>query len=183
MRRTKTYGFSEGNIYRNGELCGKYDLITGAISEMNEKLTPAQTMLIDFLAKEKLGLVKRKGKHQRHRRREVSQEAPTILKFQAPPEGKPLVEVFAAEKTREIPPAPEQDPRYGDKTPAFIKWMFANHPEEAKKKYGGRVIQGIRMPLVIEKVPELPAIPDVPIGADLAESAMAEEKAEQWVKR
>jgi hypothetical protein len=181
MNRTRTYAFSEGNIYRNGEPCGKYDLITGEISELNADLSDAQKMLVAFLVREKLGLVKR---NRRGKRRHVPRPGqPNIVKFEAPPEGKPLVEVFAAEKAREIPPAPEQDPRYGDKTPAFIKWMFANHPEEAKKKYGGRVIQGIRMPLVIEKVPELPAIPDVPIGSDLRESAMAEEKAEQWIKR
>jgi hypothetical protein len=181
MRRTKTYAFSEGNIYRNGELCGSYDLITGEVSELNADLSDAQKMLVAFLVKEKLGLAKR---NRRGKRRHVPRSGqPNIVKFQAPPEGKPPVEVLAAEKAPEIPPAPEQDPRYGDKTPAFIAWMFANRPEEAKKKYGGRVIQGIRMPLVIEKVPELPAIPDVPIGADLAESAMAEEKAEQWVKR
>jgi hypothetical protein len=170
MNRTRTYAFSEGKIYRNGEPCGSYDLITGEVSELNADLSDAQKMLVAFLVREKLGLVKR---NRRGKRRHVPRPGqPNIVKFEASPRDKPPVEA-----------PPEKDPRYGDKTPAYVEWMFKCHPEEAKKKYGGRVIQGIRMPLVIEKVPELPTIPDLPIGSDLPSSAMALEKAEEWIKR
>ncbi len=34
-------------------------------------------------------------------------------------------------------PEPPKDYR-GDKTPAFINWMFRNHPEKAAKRYANR---------------------------------------------
>lgn len=34
--------------------------------------------------------------------------------------------------------APEQDPMLGDKTPAFVDWLYANRPEEAARRYQGR---------------------------------------------
>lgn len=77
---------------------------------------------------------------------------------------------------------PEQDPRMGDKTPAFVEWMFKHKPEEAKKRYGGRKVMGIQLPLNLEKTPEFPKQPETTFG-DIPESSMAEEKAEQWMKK
>lgn len=42
--------------------------------------------------------------------------------------------------TESIPPAPVMDPMQGDKTPAYVEWMFKYNPAEAAKKYNGRVV-------------------------------------------
>lgn len=40
------------------------------------------------------------------------------------------------EKDPDIPPAPEFDPMQGDKTPAYVDWMFRWHPRAYEVKYG-----------------------------------------------
>lgn len=32
------------------------------------------------------------------------------------------------------------DPAMGDKTPAFVNWLYANHPEDAAKRYANRIV-------------------------------------------
>jgi hypothetical protein len=39
-------------------------------------------------------------------------------------------------KKKDIPPAPKKDPRFGDKTPAFVEWMKRYKPEEYRALYG-----------------------------------------------
>lgn len=45
------------------------------------------------------------------------------------------------QKLRTYPDAPKYDER-GDKTPAFVDWLFANHPKDAEHRYFGRKLQG-----------------------------------------
>jgi hypothetical protein len=48
----------------------------------------------------------------------------------------------------EIPPAPKQDPRMGDKTPAYREWFRKHHTqEEYEKRYGGRKVSDTPGPL------------------------------------
>lgn len=44
-------------------------------------------------------------------------------------------------KLRTYPDAPKYDHR-GDKTPAFVDWLFANHPHDAEVRYLNRKIAG-----------------------------------------
>ena len=77
---------------------------------------------------------------------------------------------------------PEQDPRMGDKTPAFVEWMFKHKPEEAKKRYAGRKVLGVQLPLGLDKVPTFTKTVEKS-GGDIPESSMAKEEPEQWLKR
>lgn len=40
----------------------------------------------------------------------------------------------------EIPPEPEQDPRYGDKTPAYVDWMRNHRPADYAVRYANRKV-------------------------------------------
>lgn len=44
-------------------------------------------------------------------------------------------EEFASDQP---PPPPPQDPRLGDKTPAYMEWLGHYFPEEFKERYRGR---------------------------------------------
>ena len=52
----------------------------------------------------------------------------------------PRVEVWDRNEfaSSQAPPAPPQDPRLGDKTPAYMEWLGHYHPDEYKKRYKGR---------------------------------------------
>lgn len=52
----------------------------------------------------------------------------------------PLPDEPKRTRKRDIPPAPDQDPRTGDKTPAFARWLRQYRPEQAAKQYAGRNI-------------------------------------------
>jgi hypothetical protein len=79
---------------------------------------------------------------------------------------------------------PEQDPRMGDKTPAYVEWMFKHKPEEAKKLYAGRKVMGVRLPLGLDKVPQFPkTASQLQSSGDIPESSMAKEEPEQWLNR
>lgn len=43
-------------------------------------------------------------------------------------------------KSKTYPDAPAMDPAMGDKTPAFVNWLYANHPEDAAKRYANRIV-------------------------------------------
>jgi hypothetical protein len=43
-------------------------------------------------------------------------------------------------KSKTYPDAPAMDPAMGDKTPAFVNWLRANHPEDAAKRYANRIV-------------------------------------------
>lgn len=77
---------------------------------------------------------------------------------------------------------PDQDPTMGDKTPAYVEWMFKHKPDEAKKIYAGRKVMGVQLPFKIEKTPEFPKLPDTTPG-DIPESSMAPDASEQWLKK
>ena len=84
-----------------------------------------------------------------------------------------------------VPPPPPQDPRYGDKTPAYAEYMFKFFPDKAKKLYAGRKIMGTVLPPFIEETPvfaeEKKPLP--PIGGDLPDDAMTYEAPEQWFRK
>lgn len=161
MQIQRVYLIEDGKIYRNGELVGTYDSM--AELQFCAQLSPPQQMQIRLLVREKLGMVSRK------RGRRPRTASSPVLDLTIPPVG-------------ESPPAPAQDPRYGDKTPDFVEWMFRYHPAEARKKYALRRIQGIRMPGENDAFPQLPKVEIAPIG-DIPESAMQEEAKEQWVRK
>jgi len=83
---------------------------------------------------------------------------------------------------QDVPPAPEMDPRLGDKTPAYMEWLATFYPEDFKKRYAGRKVMGERMPPTIAeaKVPK-EGKPLPPVGSDIPEGAMAKEAKEQWL--
>lgn len=69
-----------------------------------------------------------------------------------------------------VPPEPAQDPRYGDKTPAWVEWFATNYPEEFKVRFKGRkthLTKGLN--------PHLS-----PPGGDVPESSFGKDPAEQW---
>lgn len=70
----------------------------------------------------------------------------------------------------------------GDKTPAFVEWMFKHQPEEARKRYAGRKVMGLQLPFKIEGTPKFPKLPDNTPG-DIPESSMAKEEPEQWLNK
>lgn len=84
----------------------------------------------------------------------------------------------------EIPEAPPQDPRYGDKTPAYAEYLFKFFPDKAKKLYAGRKLMGVVLPPVLNETPvfkeEAKKLP--PVGGDIPPGAMAHEAEEQWVR-
>jgi len=43
-------------------------------------------------------------------------------------------------KSKTYPDAPAMDPAAGDKTPAFVNWLYAHHPEDAAKRYANRIV-------------------------------------------
>lgn len=56
--------------------------------------------------------------------------------------GKPLPRTVDAPvskiKSKGYAGAPPMDPDMGDKTPAFVDWLYENHPEDAARRYYGR---------------------------------------------
>ena len=49
-------------------------------------------------------------------------------------------------KGRNYPDAPAMDVELGDRTPAFVNWLFATHPEDAKIRYAYRDIWPTSLP-------------------------------------
>lgn len=43
-------------------------------------------------------------------------------------------------KLKTYPGAPAMDPAMGDKTPAFVRWLRENHPDDAAKRYANRIV-------------------------------------------
>lgn len=97
-----------------------------------------------------------------------------------PPATKKVMEKKADEEAEEDK-GPKQDPRMGDKTPAYAKWLAKNKPEEFKKRYAGRKVMGVQLPPVIKEIPKFPEGDIQPIGGDVPESSMAKEAKEQWL--
>ena len=88
---------------------------------------------------------------------------------------------MSKQTTANDPPA--QDPTMGDKTPAYVEWMFKNKPEEAKKRYAGRKVLGVHLPVGLDKVPQFPKTDVKPAGGDIPETSMEKEAPEQWLNR
>ena len=70
-----------------------------------------------------------------------------------------------ANKDPEPEQPPPQDPKLGDKTPAYIAWLRRTNPKEAEKRYSGRKISA-----------------DAPLSApgDIPEKDIPEERKEEW---
>jgi hypothetical protein len=72
-----------------------------------------------------------------------------IIDLMLRPTGKTLVEVFTE-------PPPPQDPKLGDKTPAYIAWLKRAHPKEAETRYSGRKISESASVSTHGDIPEIP---------------------------
>lgn len=83
----------------------------------------------------------------------------------------------------DVPPPPPQDPRYGDKTPAYVEYMFKFFPDQAKQLYGGRKVMGKLLPPVISDVPNFERKPLPPLEGDLSTDAMETEPDEVWMRK
>lgn len=66
--------------------------------------------------------------------------------------GEPLrgipVETIAAVRANAWPDAPAMDPEIGQRTPAFVNWLWANHPKDAKIVYAYKDIWPTVLPAV-----------------------------------
>ena len=83
----------------------------------------------------------------------------------------------------EPPPAPEMDPRLGDKTPRYVLWYFAHHDaDEVAKKYGGRRISGTVLPLRPTAPPDFKTMDKPPTG-DIPKDAIEVEAKEVWIRK
>jgi hypothetical protein len=112
-----TYQFKEGIIFRRGEEVGHYDEETNAITSLREDL-PKQ---IRGILGNKLAGLKARGK--------------PLIEVLAP---RPAVTAESEYSSYQPPPAPEMDPKLGDKTPAYIEWMRKYKPQEAEQRYHNR---------------------------------------------
>jgi len=113
---------------------------------------------------------------------EISGQARAYLeRLLKPEEGKPPVEDFEEEDTKasqnrtqsdatrsDVPPAPEMDPRLGDKTPAYMQWLRTHFPEEYAKRYKGRKVSDTPGPLYG--------------GGDIPEEQIWKDNPEVWFK-
>lgn len=64
--------------------------------------------------------------------------------------GEPLrgisVDAVATVRSRSWPDAPAMDPEIGQRTPAFVNWLWANHPKDAKIVYAYKDIWPTALP-------------------------------------
>lgn len=58
------------------------------------------------------------------------------------------VENVAVSRGKSYPDAPRMDPMLGDRTPAFVNWLWSNKPNEAKIRYAYRDIWPTALPAV-----------------------------------
>ena len=70
---------------------------------------------------------------------------PSVLDYvgadQPLPQGRTLDAPVDPNKSKEYPDAPPKNPDAGDKTPAFVNWLYENHPKDAELRYAGRKTQ------------------------------------------
>ena len=109
-----------GNITRGEEIVGTFDPTTGQILTMvfpEGALSTVKALVLDAIIESRIA-------HQ-----------PA-----APPEAGPVhtAEAMKAAVPRDVPPAPEQHPRLGDKTPAYMAWLAKYHPDQFQERYKGR---------------------------------------------
>lgn len=81
--------------------------------------------------------------HLRPARSEAGKSARKTVPVKAPAKTGPSARTETPPQVKtpakaEIPPCPEADISYGDKTPAVVAWWFKHHPEEAAAKYKDR---------------------------------------------
>jgi hypothetical protein len=107
-------------------------------------------------------------KEEKQEKVSVKQEDPTQRMEPSPP-------------PKDVPPAPEMDPRYGDKTPAYAEWLHKFYPEKAAQLYSGRKVMGKHIPPGATKLDLPEAKPLTPMGGDIPEDAMAKERKEEWL--
>lgn len=65
------------------------------------------------------------------------------------PKGKPLIETL-------VEPPPVQDPKLGDKTPAYMAWLKRSRPKEAETRYFGRKVSENASLSTTGDIPEVP---------------------------
>jgi hypothetical protein len=59
-------------------------------------------------------------------------------------------------KGRDYKDAPKMNPELGDRTPAFVNWLWANKPEDAKVRYAYRDIWPDKLPASWPPKPKAP---------------------------
>lgn len=116
---SKEYALNEGNVTRGGEVLATYN---------------AETKVLDFLP----GKAKYRAPVVRFLRSIGAETVVTNGSAYAALPDEPT------ETTQETPTvvlvadAPMMDPAAGDKTPAYVDWLYANYPEDAARRYAGR---------------------------------------------
>jgi hypothetical protein len=146
-----TYEFRNGDIYRRGDLVGTYDTVTNTLVELRSDL-PKQ---IRSILSNKLAGMSRTAVN------ETQMVNPAIstnefASYQPVPN--------ALKRNMTVPDAPRMDPKLGDKTPAYVEWMYRWFPVDAEARYRGRKVS-------------LDAVSDM--GADIPKIPM-DEPEEEW---
>lgn len=82
-------------------------------------------------------------------------------------------------KARTYEDAPALDPEMGDRTPAFVNWIWANCPQDAKVRYFPRNIWPTTLPEVWPAV----SIPNSPLAPTIYEPAVVRMSQSEEIER
>ena len=113
---------ANGEILRDEEVIGSFNVETGQITVPPGMAASAE----NYIKAQVFDLVvaRLKGK------------AGADEKHEGLPPG--LADLPERPPPSEVPPAPEMDPKLGDKTPAYMQWLGTYFPEKYKEQFKGR---------------------------------------------